>query len=156
MRLWDQVDIQGDGDCWMWDGKTTRDGYGQIRVGPKMVGAHRLAYLLEVGNIPEGAWVLHHCDTPLCVSPAHLFIGTNADNVADRQQKGRSSGGGAWNAKLTIPQVRKAIRRLLNGESKYTIARDLGVARETINSLWKKRLWRQVWKEMEVMANEGA
>ncbi len=76
--------------CWMWTGTMLEDGYGRIRDDAfQNVRAHRAAWSLFVGPIPEGLWVLHYCDVPLCVNPSHLWLGTSQENTADRQRKGR-------------------------------------------------------------------
>jgi hypothetical protein len=82
--------------CWLWTGtKVGTMGYGWIRLrndeGVMAHGAvaHRIAYELFVGPIPDGLWVLHRCDTPACVNPEHLFLGNRADNMRDAREKGR-------------------------------------------------------------------
>ncbi len=75
--------------CWEWIGTRKDDGYGLMRYPRKYVGAHRISYQEFVGPIPDGLHVLHRCDNPRCINPKHLFIGTNADNVADKLAKGR-------------------------------------------------------------------
>jgi hypothetical protein len=89
-RFWSKVEI-GD-DCWLWTAATTHDGYGLLgRPGGRgMVTVHRLAWVIAFGPIPTGMHVLHTCDTPPCVNPAHLWLGTNADNIADKVAKGRA------------------------------------------------------------------
>lgn len=78
--------------CWLWAG-SKRNIYGGVRwPGGKQIGAHVAAYLLERGPIPEGKWVLHTCDVPLCVRPDHLWLGTHAENMADMAAKGRGRG----------------------------------------------------------------
>lgn len=85
-------------DCWGWAASTAPKGYGCLGLGGGRVGrAHRVSYELHYGPIPDGLHVLHTCDNPGCVNPAHLRLGTNADNVADRQAKGRYRGGGGYN-----------------------------------------------------------
>ena len=87
------------GDCWVWRGDLTGDGYGRFgghRPGISVL-AHRLSWEMHVGPIPPGLDVLQRCDNPPCVNPAHLFLGTQADNNADRLRKGRYK-------KMTISQ----------------------------------------------------
>lgn len=74
--------------CWIWNGRD-RNTYHRIR--GKAV--HRLAYLAAVGPIPTGLLICHHCDTPACFNPAHLFAGTHLDNMEDAKAKGRLKGG---------------------------------------------------------------
>lgn len=78
--------------CWIWTGKVENSGYGRFQIGGKgspHVSVHRFAYTLAHGTIPEGMVVMHSCDTPLCVNPAHLSVGTHAQNTADMFAKGR-------------------------------------------------------------------
>lgn len=78
------------GCCWLWLGRPTPRGYGHQRWDGKMMRAHRVAWLISIGPIPTGLFVLHHCDNPPCVNPAHLWLGTHDDNMRDRQEKGRT------------------------------------------------------------------
>jgi DNA invertase Pin-like site-specific DNA recombinase len=90
--------------------------------------------------------VCHHCDNPPCCEPTHLFLGTNADNIRDRQQKGRgASGARNGTAKLTEEQVR-AIRALfVTGEfSKAEIARQMGLPRHQVSDILNNRTWKEV------------
>ena len=84
-RFWGRVDRSG--ECWLWTaGKS--GGYGVV--GHNSQKAHRVAWELTIGPIPQGMQVLHRCDNPPCVNPEHLFLGTNHDNMLDRQAKGRT------------------------------------------------------------------
>lgn len=82
--------VQRGEDCWLWTGAISTDGYGLIRHDGRSTRAHRVAWLLMRGSIPEGLHVLHRCDVRACVRPEHLFLGTNHDNVLDREAKGRN------------------------------------------------------------------
>lgn len=78
------------GECLEWRGARVGDGYGQLRWDGKRVLAHRLAWQNKNGQIPDGLNVLHRCDNPPCVNPAHLFLGTHQENMRDRDAKGRN------------------------------------------------------------------
>lgn len=93
-RFWQRVDQSAGPDgCWVWTGARLAAGYGRSPLGRRGKGplAHRRSWELANGPIPQGMHVLHHCDNPPCVNPAHLFLGTDADNVRDAQAKGRLS-----------------------------------------------------------------
>ncbi len=80
-------------DCWMWIGNKGSGNYGYIRYENKVRSAHRLSYEAFVESIPEGLCVLHKCDNTLCVNPNHLFLGTQQDNIRDRENKNRGRRG---------------------------------------------------------------
>lgn len=127
------------GACHLWTGArsgkrggTGPDAYGVFGWDSKQraMRAHRAAWLIHRGAIPRGLSVLHKCDTPLCVNPAHLFLGTQLTNMRDRQAKGRWAGGRPQ--VLTSEQRAQVVRRVNVGESTRTIARTLGVSRGAI------------------------
>lgn len=164
MRFMAKVAIQENG-CWMWQGALGKKGYGMFSVGGSrnpdgtrrnsMRAAHRVSYELFKGPIPEhdshhGMCVLHKCDTPGCVNPDHLFLGTNADNVHDMDEKGRrvntpNRGSDHGNAVLDEAKV-KEIMKLLESRSptQRKIAEMYGVSFATINHIKTGRLWAHV------------
>lgn len=117
-------------DCWTWKASIKPgNGYGHFHHGGKDYNAHRLAWELTNGPIPEGMHVLHRCDVPHCVNPAHLFLGTHAENMEDMRRKHRHTYGEKnKHAKLTEVQVRE-IRR------DY---RKFGVKKTNITELWER------------------
>lgn len=93
--FWSKVDIRSENECWPWLGCKDKDGYGQLRWADKYerqnVKAHRVAWELKKGPIPEGLGVLHNCDSPDCINyEKHMFLGTQADNQRDMSAKGRN------------------------------------------------------------------
>jgi len=89
-RLLAMVRIHEITGCWEWAGHRNLKGYGSAWDGKTMTRAHRVAYRVFVGAIPEGLFVLHRCDNPPCCNPEHLFLGTHLDNMEDMRNKGRS------------------------------------------------------------------
>jgi HNH endonuclease len=92
-RFLSKVKLSSKGGCWNWTGSHHGKGYGHFRYGGHVEKAHRAAYRILCGVIPPGISVFHKCDNPQCVNPQHLWLGTNLDNVLDRQQKERQSRG---------------------------------------------------------------
>jgi hypothetical protein len=144
-RFW--LYVQKSKRCWEWTGYKNAKGYGIINLRGERVMAHRMAYELAGGSIPDGMFVLHHCDNPGCVKPKHLFLGTLADNNADMWAKENGRGGsmpgtGNHRAKLTEADVR-AIRA--SNESGPVLGARYGVTR---NQIWGIR-HRVFWKHIE-------
>lgn len=128
---------RGDG-CWEWSGYRNERGYGFTRVGgrgSRGVLAHRLSYMVNVGEIPDGLHVLHRCDNPACVRPDHLFLGTNLDNIRDRMAKGRP-GSQAFknkpspNRRLSDEQAAQLAAKFSAGTKPALLAVEFGVTRE--------------------------
>lgn len=145
MKLfWDKVD-KGPG-CWTWTASRDLAGYGQFGFRRRVERAHRVSWILHNGEIPSGQKVLHRCDNPPCVNPAHLFLGTQADNVRDMFAKGRNrtSRGEAVNtAKLTATQVLEILD--LKGQAdQVTIAAVYGVSRTLISEIHRRKVWKHL------------
>lgn len=92
-QFWPKVGIGPRLDCWPWRGTIIPGGYGQFWAWKRTHGAHRIAYALGNGDIPEGAYILHRCDNRACCNPAHLFLGDHVTNMRDMHAKGRFGGG---------------------------------------------------------------
>ena len=135
-------------DCWNWMGYKQPNGYGQINIGVinRMRLAHRVAYELFIGPIPKGMQVCHKCDNKACVNPNHLFLGTQADNIADKVAKGRQVRGERHGqAKLTWAKVRE-IRKLYQPYSHEfggtALGRRYGVDPKTILDTINEKCWK--------------
>lgn len=96
-NFWAYVDRGGPDVCWVWKGSKLPSGYGRVSWQGKTTYAHRVAHLLAHGAIPAGMCVCHHCDNPPCCNPSHLWLGTQQDNMADRDRKGRTARGSQAN-----------------------------------------------------------
>jgi hypothetical protein len=83
--------IKSLGNCWLWSGPTNDCGYGICKILGCPYYAHRLSYEIHIGTIPQGLLVCHRCDTPNCVNPEHLFLGTQKDNMHDAKLKGKTA-----------------------------------------------------------------
>ena len=90
-RFWPKVDKRGPDECWPWRASLKSNGRGQIGINQKPVGAHRVAWELTFGPIPEGMDIMHSCDNPPCCNPAHLSPGTHQENMADMAKKNRGT-----------------------------------------------------------------
>lgn len=128
--------------CWLWVGAVGSEGYGQIYYEGRLWRAPRLSWVRARGKIPPGLQVCHKCDVRLCVNPAHLFLGTHAENMADAANKGRKPrGSGNHNAKVTEGAV-LAIRA--SKESQTVLAKRYGVGVWTISQIRTRKTWKHI------------
>lgn len=167
-----------DSGCWEWQGAALKGRclpYGVFKSGGVQLRAHRFMYRLACGKDPAGLFVCHSCDNPRCVNPAHLYLGTAADNAADRSRRGRSAKGdrspyrlnpGSYGgsrsgpvkhperyrgenngrARLNSLTVRRILERHQGGETQASLAKIYGVAPSTVSGIAQGRLWREVWE----------
>ncbi len=160
-RFWKKVNKGAPNECWEWIAAKIPDGYGRMVVGTKQFLSHRLSYCIHAGTNPP-IHVLHTCDNPACVNPAHLFSGTHTDNMRDRNAKGRSGHRKGDNhharlrpellargerqhlAKLTAESVREIRGLYADGASKEQLAARFGVTRQSIGSVVARQTWKHV------------
>lgn len=143
--------------CWLWQGGRYPEGYGFMRSYKGVrVRSHRYSYEYHKGPIPFGMCVCHKCDNPPCCNPEHLWLGTDTDNVADRNAKGRTARGDSsgsrlhpgshrgeanGHAKLTEARVRQVKRLHSIGTTRAALAARFGVGWGTIDSILAGRTW---------------
>lgn len=145
--FWAQVAVREPDECWPWLGGRMRLGYGRLRWQGRKRLAHRVAWSLAYGPVTDDLDVLHRCDWPPCVNPAHLWIGTHADNMRDMAQKKRGTKrrGTAINTARVAPDVVRLIRkRYESGETQKAIARSLGVYQSLVSRVVRRDTWRWV------------
>jgi hypothetical protein len=129
--------------CWIWTGAIGDDGYGRFRIGPKIFRSHRYVYEFYYKVDPDNLLVCHTCDNIVCVNPEHLFLGTQADNSADRDRKGRQAKGeGKPNTKLTDKIVSEIRQLRSTGLRIVDIARKLVLPWITVWKITSGRAWR--------------
>lgn len=147
-RFWERVEVRGEDECWPWlrlDGSPT-EGRGQLWIDGANEYAPRVSWALAYGPIPDDRFVLHDCDNPSCVNPAHLFLGTQRENMLDMEAKGRRarcgrSGSKNPAARLTLSRVRAM--RALAGEMSYgQLARRFGVSKSQVVRIVNYENWR--------------
>jgi hypothetical protein len=166
-RFWSKV-LKTDG-CWLWQAGTNEHGYGLIQVGKRSANnpvpskAHRVAWELTYGPIPEGENVLHNCpggDNPACVNPAHLFLGSQKDNVRDMWAKGRAGtrsypgrkvspgqifrGTANKSAKLDDDKVRAIRKAYAAGATQTRLAEQFGVSQAVVSKVVLRQTWTHV------------
>jgi hypothetical protein len=140
--------VEKENGCVEWQGAKIPDGYGHLRFLGKHILAHRFSFLLHGGVIPEGKYVCHRCDNPPCVNPAHLFVGTQTDNMRDAVKKGRHNppplGEKHHRSKLTEEKVRLIRKMRAGGASQQSIADHFGTPQTNISQILRGKTWREV------------
>lgn len=156
-RFWEKV-RPSEGGCWLFTGAINQSGYGTLSrfINGKAVmkSAHRVMWEQINGAIPKGMHVLHRCDVRNCVRPSHLWLGTNAENMADKVAKGRQLCGSTLkSSKLDELAVREilslkpsGIARARRGQTcqSKVLAQKYGVGQGAINAIWSGRAWKHV------------
>lgn len=168
-RFWSKVNKDGPipkhmphlGKCWIWTAALFKSGYGNFYVGEQNKRAHRVSWelfrgpILRVDDSPHGTCVLHECDNRRCVNPDHLRLGTQAENIADRESKHRwipPRGEGHASSKLTEKQVMEIINS--PSRKKSELAREMGVGETTIATIMKGTSWRHL--RTAIQSSKGA
>lgn len=154
-RFWSKVDKDGPmvreelGPCWAWTASKTGNGYGGFYMDGKPRRAHRVAFEIAHGPIPDGLLVCHRCDVRTCVRDDHLFLGTNTDNMRDAQAKGRLvinhvRGARHPETPFTESDVRAIRAAAASGRSLRGLARERCVNRKAIQMMVKRKTWAHV------------
>ena len=149
-RFWSKVAVGNADECWEWQSATSRDGYGRFKCDDAKVSgrAHRAAWVYHNGPIPDGQLVRHLCNNKQCCNPAHLALGTVADNMQDRLLSGgyatQRKGEETPNAKLTSAMVRVARMRHESGDAVADLARAYGVNYKTMSDALAAKTWKHV------------
>jgi hypothetical protein len=148
-RFWRQVTKTE--TCWLWTGAKSAGRYGKLSINDRPVIASRYSWELHYGPIPHGQIVCHHCDTPLCVNPAHLFLGSNADNRWDCAAKGRAkhpdhrpAGELHGRAKITAAQAEEIRQQRAQGAKSTDLARRYGISPQNIANIAGGKTWRHL------------
>lgn len=145
-RFWSKV--KKGPKCWEWQGYRLYNGYGRFWMShlkwPDVEYAHRVAYWLEHGDLPKRGVVRHTCDNPACVNPAHLRLGSQADNIADCISRGRHVGTKGQRFHHLPEMVVRVMRRLHPALNYTEIASIWGVGRQTVMRIVKRQAWRNV------------
>ena len=157
-RFWSKVRMGGSDECWDWTASVFRGekgGYGRFLLAGKIRYAHRVAWRLTNGEIPDGLFVLHKCDNRRCCNPAHLFLGTKQDNADDMVAKGRHGtkihpnylprGASHWKVKITEAQAVGIMARLLMGVPRMRVAEEFGTTYSIVHSIHIGRAWKHLF-----------
>jgi hypothetical protein len=142
-RIYDYSIPEPNSGCWLWVGSLNACGYGTMGYKRKSQLAHRVSFSVFIGRFPKNKKVLHWCDTPCCVNPEHLFIGTQKDNVHDMERKNRSyhpAGEDHGKALLTAQQVRE----IRAAKKSRGLAKQYGVGQHVIKYARRAGTWKNI------------
>lgn len=144
-HFWSHIEIKSANECWDWTKSKSPKGYGITGMYGKVFQAHRLAYTLSVGPIPDGLLILHSCHNPSCCNPNHLRPGTANDNTQDMVQAGRAMDGEKSTAKLTNSQVLEMRALFETGNySQEELAGRFGVGRQNVSCIVRYKTWKHI------------
>lgn len=150
-RFWKYVTKLGDDECWPWTGHLNHNGYGILYAQERDMRVHRISYLIHVGEIPTGLWVLHNCDNRKCCNPKHLYTGTAQDNTDDMLTRGRSrhpKGSAHQCAKMDEAQVEHIKRLLADGIPTGEVGELFGLRRSYVYQIASGQKWKHVSPEL--------
>ena len=154
-RFFKRVQIEGDDECWEWTGSRNKaEWHGQWRNAAGQIElTHRAAWRLMRGDIPGKLFVLHRCDNPICVNPAHLWLGTQADNLKDMWEKGRARPGVSLGEKHGMSKLvpDQVIDIKASNQSGVSLAKKYNVSQTTICDIRKGRIWKHLNVEEEII-----
>ncbi len=134
-------------DCWEWKGGKNENGYGKFHFNGGLMSAHRVSYILYIGEFDRSLYCLHKCDNPECVNPEHLFLGNQNDNINDMKQKGRqreAKGEKNNRSKLTNEEVKEIKMLLLQGKTQVEIAKLFRTTQTNISYIKTGKLWKHI------------
>lgn len=147
-RFWKHVDKKSKDECWEWNASVSNDGYGNIRINNKLYLPHRISWVIHNNVIPDGLLVCHTCDNRSCVNPSHLFLGTQKENMQDRDKKCRRIAlVGEKNGKhrLTEKEVIEIRAKYIPYKySTYKLAKEYGVSTTAVQCIITYKTWKHV------------
>lgn len=130
--------------CWLWTAAVNRNGYGKVQVARKHLTAHRWSWLLHRGPIPDGLHVLHRCDVPGCVNPAHLWLGTNQDNMDDMRRKGRAAVLPIHREPKVTEEAVREMRRLRGKVTVVALGKRFGIHHSQVSRIQRSKYWAHI------------